>query len=327
MTCKYPLCALKTPRSDGSGKSDISFLPVTKREQYKDDPRYVEIPCGQCSHCRLNKAAEWADRICLEAQSYKDNYFVTLTYDDDNLVYGIDPQTGEVSSNATVFKSHVSSFMKDLRSYFSYHFAHVGVRFYAAAEYGSLSYRPHYHLILFNCPISDLKPFFKNQLGDWIYQSDTISKIWKKGNCTVGALTWESAAYTARYTLKKKTGKEKDLYRILGVNPEFSLMSNRPGIGRRYLDKNMMKVYNDDKIYLSTARGGKILRPSRYYDRIFDQVSPTKMAEVKEKRRFKVTCRVVFERTLTDLSDQEYRDLKLRSEDARLEKLPRRGIK
>ena len=63
-----------------------------------DVTEFIEIPCGKCSGCRLQRSREWANRCMLELEYHKSSYFVTLTYDEAHVPihYYPDPVTGEV---------------------------------------------------------------------------------------------------------------------------------------------------------------------------------------------------------------------------------------
>jgi len=45
----------------------------------------IEVPCGQCIGCRLERSRQWAVRCMHEASLHEDNCFITLTYDDEHL--------------------------------------------------------------------------------------------------------------------------------------------------------------------------------------------------------------------------------------------------
>lgn len=75
-------------------------------------PEEMEVPCGQCLGCRLDRARMWTSRIIHEASLHEydhGNSFVTLTYDDKNL-----------PNNWSLDKRHFQLFMKRLRKFFFY---------------------------------------------------------------------------------------------------------------------------------------------------------------------------------------------------------------
>lgn len=240
-------------------------------------PLVFDIPCGRCINCRLNYAKVWSQRCMLESKSWEHNWFVTLTYDDDHLPVNIDYDTGELLS-ATLVPSDVRDFLKRLREHFRDKYNHTSLRFYMAGEYGGTTARPHYHIILFNCPLDDLKIYSRSPLGDLYYNSDLINAKWAKGHCVIGEVTPESAAYTARYCQKKAT-KQVD-YDALGIHKEYVNMSRRPGIALPYLEANVGKIYENDQIYLSN---GNVVKPSRYFDIKAEQMG-VDIEKIKEQR-------------------------------------------
>lgn len=82
----------------------------------------LQVPCGQCMGCRLEKARQWAVRCVHEAQMYKNNCFITLTYNDDNL-----------PKSKSIDKKTVSDFMRKLRRKVK----QKDIRFMASGEYGT----------------------------------------------------------------------------------------------------------------------------------------------------------------------------------------------
>ncbi len=44
-------------------------------------------------------------------------------------------------------------------------------------EYGEMTKRPHYHAIVFNLPIPDLKYYKSSKYGDTYYNSKTITDL------------------------------------------------------------------------------------------------------------------------------------------------------
>lgn len=267
MPCTSPLWYLQLRSHSRKGKV-FSYLDKPSPaydEQTGEVFEPIQIPCGQCRSCRIAKSREWANRCVMEATSYDEGlcWFVTLTYDDEHL------PAGDVM-RATLKPDDVTKFFHDLRQYYDRQFKLQGIRYFYAGEYGDLNKRPHYHVLLFNCPIADLKFYKTSYNSDTYWTSETFNKIWNKGYVVIGEMNWNSAAYTARYTLKKLNGEVgKEYYSEQGVIPEFCRMSNRPGIGAAFLEKYKDKIYLNDEIILPSPSYGKslVVKPPKYFDR------------------------------------------------------------
>jgi len=115
------------------------------------------------------------------------------------------------------------------------------------AEYGDATKRPHYHLLVFGLDFrSDRYLWRKSAAGYLLYRSPTLEEIWPFGHCEIGDVTAQSAGYVSRYILSKVTGKAaEDHYRrvhpvtgeCVNVQPEFIVMSRKPGIGAEWYSK------------------------------------------------------------------------------------------
>lgn len=114
----------------------------------------------------------------MESTLYKNNYFITLTYDDDHVPYKyVGDENGEAIKINELIRRDLTLFLKKLRIDYQRKNNHIGIRYYASGEYGDRTYRPHFHILLFNCPIDDLK-FYKKNFDDTLYfNSDRIQKI------------------------------------------------------------------------------------------------------------------------------------------------------
>lgn len=264
MVCYRPITGYRSRELTANGKRSIVFNP---RDGYVDLP--VTIPCGQCIGCRLERSRQWAMRCVNEASLYNDNCFITLTYNDDNL-----------PADLSLDKTHFQKFMKRLRKKYG-----NNIRYLHCGEYGTLNARPHYHACIFNFDFPD-KKLWSVRSGVSLYRSDSLEQLWPYGFATVGEVTFESAAYVARYVLKKVTGDAaEDHYN--GRQPEYITMSRRPGIGREWLTKYVDDVYNNDKLVI---RNDLICRPPKYYDYIYDNflggdIQKIKLNRMKELRK------------------------------------------
>lgn len=190
------------------------------------------------------------------------NCFVTLTYDDAHL-----PELGSLDRTA------VPLFMKRLRKAI----APERVRYFQCGEYGDIGGRPHYHLLLFGYDFPD-----RLQSRESAWRSEQLEKLWPAGRSEIGELTFESAAYVARYVMKKVRGHDSDWY-YQGREPEFASMSRNPGIGASWYEKYAGEVYPFDEVI---ARG-KPSKPPRYYDKLLEASDPELFDAVALRRRLK----------------------------------------
>lgn len=252
----------------------------------------MEVACSQCLGCRLDRSRMWAMRIVHESSLYQHtngNCFVTLTYDPE-----------KIPEDWSLHKDHFQKFMKRLRK------AHPNqkIKYYHAGEYGSICKhgfdlerqkcplcnvgRPHYHACLFNISFDDLE-IYKTQSGRSYYTSQKLEAIWKYGFVDVGKLEYQSAAYVARYILKKVNGvNQKDHYQriepsgeITPLEPEYSTMSN--GIGKEWYKKYRADVYPSDETPVPGQ--GVIKGTPRYYEQMLKEEDPETHEMIKEKRQ------------------------------------------
>lgn len=303
MSCYHPLRAIKfnypEPIIDEDGKvhkCKISFIKgeydPEKMPYLPDNTEYLSIPCGRCIGCRLDYSRTWADRCMLEAEYHENNYFVTLTYDDDHL-----PEKRPGSPVHSLNKRDMQLFMKRLRK----RFPDVKIRFFGCGEYGSKSMRPHYHLLLFGVPFEDLRLYKRDLDNNYLYfVSDTVSSLWPFGFHLITELTWETCAYTARYIVKKQKGIGAEVYEKYNYEPEFVLMSRKPGIAKQWFEDHKDIVFQSH--YIPTKNGSKKIKSNKYFDNLFDIEYPEEMSYYKEKRKEVAEMNNKLKSNLTSLS-------------------------
>lgn len=271
LTCFSPLTAYRSLAADPTtGKHGIVFNPTKALIEGSS----FKLPCGQCSGCRAGRAKEWAIRCGHEAKMHDRNCFLTLTYDNQ-----------QVPQDYSVRKREWQLLMKRVRK-----FAGAGVRFFGCGEYGDTTGRPHYHGLLFGFDFED-KKFWAKRDGHHVFKSDQLEKLWPFGMSEIGSVTPESAGYVARYCLKKFTGQQADDHytrvspidgQVYRVEPEFALMSRRPGLGTTWFEKFAGDAFPSDFLIVD----GRKVRPPGFYLRKLDEAAQQPIK--RSRKRFSV---------------------------------------
>lgn len=274
MPCYQPLKGYRSPHPNSNGKYPFVF----------DRGGAAVIPCGKCIGCKLDRSRDWALRCVHEASLHDRNCLVTLTYDSAFL-----PPFG------TLVRSDLQKFLKRLRKRFG-----GGIKFFACGEYGEAGSRPHYHICLFGVDFDDKKLW--SVRGDVrLFVSESLNKLWSVvingkrhslGFASVGEVNFASAAYVARYTLKKVGVKSSTYYtrlvpetgELVSVEPEYVVMSRGgrvgKGIGKAWLDRFVTDVYPHSYV----VHQGQKYKPPRYYDNYFESLDAAAFAKMKVKR-------------------------------------------
>lgn len=254
MACFHPVKAVQL--EDGS----VKFSGVMRGRQ-------LILPCGQCIGCRMERSRQWAVRCLHESQMHDESCFITLTYSEDKL------------ESPVLDYTHFQLFMKRLRKRCG------AVRFYMCGEYGGEGGRPHFHALLFGYGFPDRQYFGKLPSGSLMFRSAELEALWPYGYSSIGAITFDSAAYVARYACKSALeghdGKRRSVkLGFVDANtgeftpfvPEFTRMSLKPGIGATWFEKYKADVFGRDggKDHV-VVRGSEAL-PPRYYDKLLERV-------------------------------------------------------
>lgn len=220
---------------------DTPFHVNNPRYPIYSNDRQVPVPCGKCPACLSRRTSVWTFRLKQHAKNATSSHFVTLTYDTRFV-----PITAR--GFLTLDKRDVQLYFKKLRK--AHPENHEPIKYYLAGEYGSKTFRPHYHIILFNADI------------------ELIHKSWDKGEVHIGELTEASAAYTAKYINK---GKIIPMHKNDDRLPEFSLMSKK--LGLNYLSEKIIRYHRADieRNYLTLEDGKKISLPRYYRQKIWTE--------------------------------------------------------
>lgn len=237
----------------------------------------VSVPCGRCIGCRIDRTRQWMVRNVHENMMHNESAFLTLTIAPENM-----EKHGPSVSNL-VHQKFIRALRKKLEP--------KKIRFYMCGEYGENFNRPHYHYLIFGHGFPDKTPWQRLR-GIQYYRSEFLEKIWTYGFATIGAVTPETAGYTARYVMKKFLGDESDKHyqavdastgELIQLTPEFCRMSLKPGIGQEWFEK-----YGRSDIYDSgdfVVINGKKYRCPRYYDKLLGELDERELETIKATRK------------------------------------------
>lgn len=217
MLCYHPLIKLNEKKLlSVYKKSFVSYKHFKEKKQLSKLINIGDInlyPCGKCLACLNMNRFHWVKKLELEKQNSKNCYFITLTYSDANLPYGLNVK-------------HLQNFIKYLRRLkpdFTF-------RYFACGEYGSRTHRPHYHMILFTDYDLELI-FLKNTNNGPLFDCPLLNKCWLNRGYIWVAYDINSAsfAYVSSYSSKAYLKQSQNLkYKEFYINRD--------------------NIYNDDQL-------------------------------------------------------------------------------
>lgn len=220
----------------------------------------VDVPCGKCPECTARRASHWSFRLMQEHKVSMSAQFVTLTY--DTKYVPISPR-----GFMTLNRRDVQLFMKRLRKDNT-----NKLKYYCVGEYGSKTWRPHYHMLLFNANI------------------ETIQAAWFQGQIHYGEVTPASVGYTLKYMCKPTRIPQ---HQNDDREPERALMSK--GLGKSYLTDNVLRYHkeNIERAFITLLGGNKISIPRYYKDKIFTEEERELIAKIGREKHYEIRDELV----------------------------------
>lgn len=207
--------------------------------------QFVDVPCNKCYACLIRRQKEWIVRLSQEAKSSSDVHFVTLTYDEQSLPWG--------SILPVLDKKGIQKFMKRLRKGLQ-----PGIKYYLVGEYGTITKRPHYHMIIYNTGLNKDQLTIK-LLNAWRDQDKMLTGHLQ---CEVPDQNHGVMDYVAKYLVKSDNIDYE-------VKP-FALMSK--GLGKRYIEKSSEFHTSDlSRNYTVLPGGVKYPLPKYYKEKMLNE--------------------------------------------------------
>lgn len=134
----------------------MNCLGMQRRiEERKSKP--TDHPCGRCINCRINQQSEFVTKFIYEAKYSKNAFFTTNTFAPIYLD-SMPPET---------WKRHMSLFVKRVKQDERRKHKNPKIRIIYNFEYGSKTYRPHWHMAIFNYHSNDREILLKHLLEQW----------------------------------------------------------------------------------------------------------------------------------------------------------------
>lgn len=233
------------------------------------------LPCGKCLGCKKRRVREWSMRSFHQEQITPGGLFLTLTYDEEHL-----PSVSLVPRDWTLFVRAVKR-----------RFPEWDIRYLACGEYGEKFSRPHFHAVLWNLDIQDLKRHGKSSRGHPQFVSETLSGIWSKGLLTVQFYDPSHGGYVAGYIMD--TWYPSEVHR--GANGRLSNEVFDPVLGafvelerpfvrqsKRAVGRDWYETFKDDLFKGFVTYSGRQMAVPATYLRWLEKDCPDKVAVIRE---------------------------------------------
>lgn len=217
------------------------------------------VPCNKCPACYKRRVSSWSFRLMQQEKVSTCAYFFTLTYDNDHV-------RRTEKNFLTLSKRDVQLFLKRLRKLCP----NDSIKYYICGEYGTQTWRPHYHAIMFNVNIEKVPVAW--DLGHVYDRNEDGTDYARVNEATVG--------YVLKYMCKTQ---RVPFHKNDDRQPEFALMSK--GLGANYLSEDMVRWHKDttgldrngillncERMYVNLLDGKKATMPRYYKNKIWSHV-------------------------------------------------------
>lgn len=259
----------------------------------------LKLPCSKCHECKKLNAVGWGTRVKHECSMHDENTFITLTYDEENL------------PGPLLVKDEFQKFMKRLRKKTKRRLSYI-----VSHEYGSKTFRPHHHAIIFGWEPKEQKYLMDSPKGMPLFTSNELTSLWDKGFHSIGEANEKTAYYIASYSLK---GKEHKICmpngQYITVSDQFDT-SKRPGIGLEYLKRNYKTLINAGEVlpryYVDKLKDIDEDAYSTYHNNLLSNIKENSLQERISKIKINQAQENLTDPTFRQEGDNTYQDTHLR---------------
>lgn len=175
--------------------STAAVVDYYSKHRPTDQSFLLMIRCNKCDNCVRYRSYQWSLRNQAESKNWKYSWFLTLTYNNDNI------------ENAD--SKDIQLFFKRLRK----NYLQSDLKYYWVMEKGELSGRVHFHALLYTN--TDFLKHEKKKTGKY-YVFGELELLWKMGYHYIAPATPEAIAYTCNYVTKSKHMLKRQMSKGLG---------------------------------------------------------------------------------------------------------------
>lgn len=284
-------------------------MPCLNPVHIKVNGKEMDVPCGRCYFCRLNRANDWVTRLKIHFKSGL-SLFVTLTYDDYNLPRVI-PYNGLICSEKInplllyLNEAYPTAVKKDLQKFFKRLRKSETFSYYAISEYGPKTLRPHYHMLVnFPCRNQQDLPLLETKLKE----------VWHLGYVECSQITDGRIKYVTFYASKSASYVRDYLDKCEYIQPPFSLMSKRMGID--FVRKNFDFIRSHNYLY-DIDTGKKIHVPRYFRKKVLENLDAYETEQMQkvydpsdsiESNHYELYCRWMLNNQRQPKSYEQYKD-------------------
>lgn len=273
MLCLRPLIKINDIKMKHKyqNKSFINYLTLSDYHKknihsYLKNESIEIFPCKKCVACQNMNRFHWTKRMFYESKKWDYTYFITLTFNNENLP--LELSVKDIQKFIKYLRNKISPYEiveYKGKKFRKYDYSVWPLKYFATGEYGEKRKRPHYHLIIFTDYKLDLVFLKETKDGNKLYTCKMLETCWKnKGFICVGFDSGnKSFNYASSYSCKSLSKQalnidkaifeknKKSIYEVPNISgftkyllvdklideklvkpfPEFICMSKSPPIG------------------------------------------------------------------------------------------------
>lgn len=263
---------------------------------------FVDVPCGNCYHCKETKINSWVTRMYAHCEDYQYVYFITLTYRGFSKSDGVGGYIMSRFADAcwhydnkndthsygwhpcVLCKKHYQDFLKRLRK----NTGISNISYVVSGEYGHKFGRPHFHMVLFSRePISRNDIFnawsvklYRDSRGYQQYRNQDLKKG-KVVQYSLGRIDFNDLVENGTFNTSQKIKIDGTYYsgdkcfayvcKYVCKGDEYNFFRVKLAYNSMYMSKTFVRLF-ESEVALDSARAYLDRCKLYYSDEQFDLI-------------------------------------------------------